>query len=45
VALYDEEVKCWLTNHSLFFILAWSVMIFVIALAMIPVEVYYWIRR
>ena len=44
MALYDEEVECWLSNHSPFFVLAWSVMIFFVALVMIPVEVFYWIR-
>ncbi len=42
--LYDEEVEFWLVNHSPFFILIWSVMVFFVALAMIPIEIYYWAR-
>ena len=33
--LYDEEVECWLANHSPFFILIWSMMIFFVALGML----------
>jgi len=44
MAKYDREVQIWLTEHSPFFVFAWSLMVMFISIAMMPVEIYLWIR-
>ena len=43
--LYDEEVECWLVNHSFVFTFFWGMKIMVCSFIFIPLEVYLYAKK
>ena len=44
MGLYDEEVDCWIANHSALYLFIFGLVVMVGAFVLMPIELWYWLK-